>query len=1014
MNKLRAFLTFRYIVYLIIICLLTQFSSSIKDFLCFFNKEFFWIEIAILLFLLLIICVPYTRTKYKNYISYLFREYIIVSFFIIISFALFVFCLEKENLFILVAFISVTAISLINKICSEEKEIEFINNKEKTFVNIDNPIKSKKDDLLGREDFIKNVSNILSSYNNEFRDKGIILTLSAGWGEGKTSCINLLKELLSKETIYEFIDINPWFNDTKEKLLNAIFGEINHFAKTNFPYKSFEREFDDIIKLSNIKFGNIELALDKFTDDKNIQHKIKNIGEILKGKYLKRIVVILDDLDRLNKDNILFILRTVQMFREYSNIIFILSCDYEKVEQILCENSEPCVKNNEVNNEIKKTLYYKGYLEKISTIKIDLPKINHFYICEIFKNKMITVLESIKDNSSKLFEKKYYRHVFVDRFKTIRDINRFFNAFVISYPKIMNDVDIFNYINLLMLQVFYPSLYKDAYENRYQWCEKTNEIKLKFWEIKDSSFSDNKKSQMIEELKKDLQYFKNLTLNYTSDDKKMILDLISIVSPVYNLLMNGGIEEKRKMSQKPSYYNNSYFKYKDKYKFYFENVFNKEIEKKFNELQKEDTAIFNDYLKNLEVKQKDDDEILSFLYSIKEEILNFFSYILSNFNRRFISLYKELIFCLVKESNSIIDVNSYTTIAIYISQIISLCYENKNNEYNEFYKELVRNSNSIVLLIDICRFAYNKDTRDNEIVKDINYLIDGKISLKLEAFLNSICSEEYSYFIYAWILNSYTAYQPDIFNLSSNDFIKVRQRVKKTMPYIESNKNFFDIFVWSKLKNALENIEKVNGFIDDTSEKNAIFYINLWGKENIKNLLVKEKDKNLFDYCLNNNRTNKLIEESYNKLLKKLVKADAEEKRKIAFEEDIEKYDFVKNLNYRIDAISALLYSMNNNKYIQRINLLKVEFVYKNSIEDFDDDYFNLLQEKVEKIITNIKNNNINTKYMQLDFILYLICDKELESKLRKKIDNIITNLSIRDFTLEVTIETKENLLDKY
>ena len=44
---------------------------------------------------------------------------------------------------------------------------------------------------------------------------------------------------------------------------------------------------------------------------------------------------------------------------------------------------------------------------------------------------------------------------FVYRFKTIRDINRFFNNFVITYPKIKNNVDIYNYINLIILQVFY-------------------------------------------------------------------------------------------------------------------------------------------------------------------------------------------------------------------------------------------------------------------------------------------------------------------------------------------------------------------------------------------------------------------------------------------------------------------------------------------------------------------------------------------------------------------------------
>ena len=63
------------------------------------------------------------------------------------------------------------------------------------------------------------------------------------------------------------------------------------------------------------------------------------------------------------------------MFKQYTNIIFILSGDYNKIEQILCETSEPYVQEKDNNTEIKQTVYYKNYVEKILNV-IKLPSID--------------------------------------------------------------------------------------------------------------------------------------------------------------------------------------------------------------------------------------------------------------------------------------------------------------------------------------------------------------------------------------------------------------------------------------------------------------------------------------------------------------------------------------------------------------------------------------------------------------------------------------------------------------
>ena len=257
------------------------------------------------------------------------------------------------------------------------------------------------------------------------------------------------------------------------------------------------------------------------------------------------------------------------------------------------------------------------------------------------------------------------------------------------------------------------------------------------------------------------------------------------------------------------------------------------------------------------MEQEKEDKVIAFLYSIREDILDFFSYILSNFKKRFINLYKKLIFCFMMESKNIIKRESYKTIASYISQIISLCHESKKEDYNEYYEKLANNSSSIILLIAICRFTYNSNNSNDKIVKDISYIIDDRISSDLGNFLDSICYEEDSFYIYSWILKSYINYFPDILNLSCSDYMKVRERVKKALSYIQSDKVYFNIFIWNKLNRLFENVEK---FLDETTEKNITFYINIWGRKNIEDLMEKQ-DKETFNYYLSIDRINKLIEQ---------------------------------------------------------------------------------------------------------------------------------------------------------
>jgi len=835
----------------------------------------------------------------------------------------------------------------------------------------DFPITNSQEDILGRTDFI----NILKrKFMNIDKEKGFAFLLSAGWGEGKTSCINLLKEKLRKENLFEFIDINPWFNDTKEKLLNAVLGEINTFAKSFYPYKSFESEFDDIVKLTNIKLTNhLEIALqnilENFTKDNNIQHKIKNIGKILKNEYSKRIVIVLDDIDRLSKEHILYILQVVQMFKQYTNIIFVLSVNYNKIENILCEISDPCVKNNNINNNdigIKKALYYKNYLEKIASIIIPLPKIEDIDIQNILFEKINDILQ--EEQMPKITRKDFDFYIATSRFKTIRDIKRFCNTFFISYAQVKDEINIFNYINISILFVFYLDIYNEAWKNQYKW------FKCKI------NIQDDKQLIPIK------QYFKDITEKYDGEDIENINELITLISPVYEQIPAEEGKHYLKMANKEA---KSYF-VDDRYlQYYFTHNFSKNrIPDKI--LDERLQSWFNE--KDEIIREKN---ILNFMQEYSSKLSDFFRYLNIYYDEKYSILFKQIILIFAKNSFDL-SRDFYGTIE-YISKIISRLNKYQAMSVNNFLIEIINRSSSVSFSIELYKdFDYNyKGLLDNP---SINNLLDEKISNNVEKALESFEYIRYNRYLYLWLQKCYVAQISeikDIIDLQFKDYILIREKVKKALSYIKNDIELFMLFIG-------ENIEQtIKGYREDKTLKNRylnnfMHYIDIWGENNISQLLefflnngkgmnydysvVKLID--LYRIILNDRTVEETIKEHEEKLVDKIIT-----------------YDLTKNMDVKI--VSPI------------IGNFKLDFAYNYN----DTIYYVSIQRslKINSIFINelIKNIGSSHNYNEIICFYYITSTEEEKIKLENDLNEFVSNLSAKNkFIFEVKI--KKNLLEKY
>lgn len=97
---------------------------------------------------------------------------------------------------------------------------------------IDRAIVYSKDDILDRQKFVEKLVDSLITTSPYAKSKpitsatSVVIGLTGSWGSGKTSILNLVKENLDRNDDVVCIYINPWIFSNKNDLLEIFFNEL--------------------------------------------------------------------------------------------------------------------------------------------------------------------------------------------------------------------------------------------------------------------------------------------------------------------------------------------------------------------------------------------------------------------------------------------------------------------------------------------------------------------------------------------------------------------------------------------------------------------------------------------------------------------------------------------------------------------------------------------------------------------------------------------------------------------
>jgi predicted KAP-like P-loop ATPase len=347
-----------------------------------------------------------------------------------------------------------------------------------TDLKYDNPLIDPENDVLGRKRFSETLAKSIVGLDSS---QGFVYGLYGPWGSGKSTVINFVEHYIDQhnkqensETKIVVFRFNPWMFSGSENLTKVYLDQLRarlsmsdvseKLQKVSKNLELIEQGLSFATPVANFFFpgsaGAIESIRSSVSSSKEIAdttasslqrdlHHIKEeVTETLRGQKDK-ILVIIDDLDRLFDEEIRDFIKMIKVVCDFPKIVYLIACDCEKVAGALNRNKDDDADGYD-------------YLEKIVQCSFNIPRPGPQKLYELFFSDLDKILEPLK-NKELLFDETEWGNIFHDgvapRLKTPRNVKTLINSIAACYPAVRDEVNVTDFVGIQTLRVFYPKAY---------------------------------------------------------------------------------------------------------------------------------------------------------------------------------------------------------------------------------------------------------------------------------------------------------------------------------------------------------------------------------------------------------------------------------------------------------------------------------------------------------------------------------------------------------------------------
>lgn len=312
----------------------------------------------------------------------------------------------------------------------------------------DKPIENALHDRYGFTNYVKALVPRIKELDSR---KTWSIAINAPWGAGKTSFINLIKEEIEKD--FEIIEFNPRNSKSvshiQEDFFNTLTSALSKYdSKCSHTLKAYMASLQLIDQSGIVK---------KIVDFYHIWNK-KSLKKSIEDSFAslkKRVLVAIDDFDRLTKEEILEVLKLIDSNAAFPNLIFLTAYDKGQVNKILKDfnqSDDACFIDK---------YFYREYtlpLRELTFSYLEKP---------LDRDLRLTIDEKT------MIKKSIMQHIskFKTYITTIRDGKRFICQFVENYELVKENVSIPDYLLVQLIKFgddkSYNALRQEKYTERH-------------------------------------------------------------------------------------------------------------------------------------------------------------------------------------------------------------------------------------------------------------------------------------------------------------------------------------------------------------------------------------------------------------------------------------------------------------------------------------------------------------------------------------------------------------------
>ncbi len=381
------------------------------------------------------------------------------------------------------------------------------------------------EDELGFEPFVKKVATGIKGYSQK---ECFIISVEGQWGIGKTTFMNMVKNELKRDV--EFLHFNPWLLTDIESLVVTFFSELMKVInRIDFDAKLKEEILQDMKKFlvglsyilpESVSLGisgtkvkyNIRGTIDKVSAEKKLtlDEQKEKINEYLFNIYKKtgkKILIVIDDIDRLMDKETELIFRLIKGIADFNNIIYVLLFDREIVTKSLIHfKSEDGSK----------------YLDKVIQYPLVVPKPFSDNVREMLRVRLDEYLTSLSKSYNYPFNQNTWNALYLvlpKYIKTVRDVHKIFATVSFEFESICEDINFVDFLIITIIRLQAHNLYQFIKEKPEYFSQRGAYEVLDYDQIREGDTGKNLATLIRKQVKEFDDYFELLQIIFPIFDK---------------------------------------------------------------------------------------------------------------------------------------------------------------------------------------------------------------------------------------------------------------------------------------------------------------------------------------------------------------------------------------------------------------------------------------------------------------------------------------------------------------